>query len=88
MVGIALMAVPANSSAQEGISRKQAERMQVKKAKEEKKAKARKVKEDRKRHLNNQDKATRKRMKRNTKRADRHGSDPHRDGFFQRTFGW
>lgn len=88
LVGLVLIAAPANSSAQDGISRKQQEKILAKKAKEEKKQKARKAKEDRKRHLDNQDKATRKRIKRNTKRAGRHGSDQHRDGFFRRTFGW
>jgi hypothetical protein len=88
VLGTVLLGVPTNGSAQDGISRKQQEKTLAKKAKEDKKAKVRKEKEDRKRHLNNQDKATRKRMKRNTKRADRHGSDPHRDGFFRRTFGW
>jgi hypothetical protein len=45
------------------------------------------VKDDRKRHLDIQDKATRKRIKRNTRRADRRGSGRHRDGFLRRTFG-
>lgn len=88
LMGAALMAAPASVVAQDGISRKKQEKNLAKKAKEDKKAKKRKVKDDRKRHLGNQDKATRKRIKRNTKRSDRHGSDPHRDGFFRRTFGW
>lgn len=73
--------------AQEGITKKQAEKNLARKAKDERKAKARKVKEERKRHLDIQDKATRKRIKRNTKRADRHGNGPHRDGWLRRTLG-
>ncbi|HPF89138.1 MAG: hypothetical protein H6590_08210 [Flavobacteriales bacterium] len=84
---IGLSAAPVVSSAQDGISRKKQERIQAKKAKDEKKAKARQERDDRKRHLDIQDKATRKRIKRHTKRADRRGSGPHRDGFFRRTFG-
>lgn len=72
---------------QEGITKKQAEKNLARKAKEERKAKARKVKDDRKRHLDIQDKATRKRIKRNTKRADKHGSGRHRDGWLRRTMG-
>jgi Flp pilus assembly protein TadB len=86
-LAVSLMVVPGAAKAQEGISRKQQERIQAKKAKDEKKAKARQERDDRKRHLNIQDKATRKRIKRHTKRADRRGSGPHRDGFFRRTFG-
>ena len=71
-----------------GISRKKQEKMLEKKAKEDKKAKAKQEKFDRKRHLSLQDKAARKRIKRNTKRADRHGTNTHQDGFFHRTFGW
>ncbi|HRH70982.1 MAG: hypothetical protein JNL43_05860 [Flavobacteriales bacterium] len=88
LVLVALIAPPAQLAAQDaGISRKKQEKLLEKKAKEEKKQKAKQEKEDRKRHLSLQDKATRKRMKRNSKRADRRGSDPHRDGFFRRTFG-
>jgi hypothetical protein len=73
--------------AQDGISKKQAEKNLARKARDDRKAKARKVKDDRKRHLDIQDKATRKRIKRNTRRADRRGSGRHRDGFLRRTFG-
>ena len=71
----------------EGISQKKQEKILAKKEKEEKKAKVKKEKADRKSHLGIQDKATRKRIKRNTRRADRGGSNAHRDGFFQRVFG-
>ncbi len=88
LVFLSLSSVPTQLAAQEaGISRKKQEKILEKKAKEEKKQKAEQEKDDRKRHLSLQDKATRKRMKRNTKRADRGGSDAHRDGFFRRTFG-
>ena len=87
LLGLGLMAAPA-VSAQDGMSRKKQEKTLAKKAKDDKKQKARQERDDRKRHLSIQDKATRKRLKRNTKRADRHGSDAHRDGFFRRTFGW
>ncbi len=80
-----LAAVPA-VQAQEGISRKKQERTLAKKAKEEKKEKAKKEKADKDRHLGLQDKATRKRMKRHNRRADRRGSGQHKDGFFARTF--
>lgn len=84
-----LAAVPAASYAQAGISQKQQEKILAKKAKEDKKAKKQKEKADRKRHLSIQDKATRKRLKKHTKRADRRGSGAHRDGglrgLFQRS---
>lgn len=79
-------AAPVAGYAQDGISRKQQEKQLARKAKEEKKAKARKEKEDRKRHLSIQDKATRKRLKRHTRRADRSGSGTHRDGWFPGLF--
>lgn len=82
------VARPMPASAQDGISRKKQERLLEKKAREEKKEKARQEREDRRRHLSLQDKDTRKRIKRNTRRAGRHGSNAHRDGFFRRTFGW
>ncbi|MEZ4757211.1 MAG: hypothetical protein R2817_10330 [Flavobacteriales bacterium] len=83
-----LLALPTvHGVAQDGITRKQAEKNLARKAKEERKAKARKVKDDRKRHLEIQDKATRKRIKRHTRRADKRGSGRHRDGFLRRTFG-
>lgn len=82
-----LLVTPTHAFSQEGISRKKQEKTLAKDAKKEKKAKAKQEKHDRKRHLSLQDKAARKRIKRNTKRADRGGSGKHRDGFFRRTFG-
>lgn len=87
MIAMLLIGAGASAMAQDGITKKQAEKNLARKAKEERKAKAQKVKDDRKRHLDIQDKATRKRIKRNTKRAERHGSGRHRDGWFRRTFG-
>lgn len=79
-----LVAVPL--SGQDGITQRQQEKILAKKAKEEKKAKVKKEKADRKHHLGIQDKATRKRIKQHTKRADRRGSGAHRDSWFRRTF--
>ncbi|MBL8000613.1 MAG: hypothetical protein JNL05_01515 [Flavobacteriales bacterium] len=84
---VALFLLPVLASAQEeGISRKKQEKLQVKKEKEDKKAQERAEKEGRKRHYNIQDKATRKRIKRNTKRADRNGTNAHRDPWPRRWF--
>lgn len=80
-------AAPTLLHAQEGIGKKEAERMQAKQEKEDKKAAKVKEKEDRKHHLGIQDKATRKRIKQNTKRAGKHGTNTHRDPFFVRLFG-
>ncbi len=87
LVLVLLTGFSAASMAQDGISKKQQEKNLAKKGKDDKKAAAKKEKDDRKRHLSIQDKDTRKRIKRNSKRADRGGPGPHRDGFFQRTFG-
>ena len=93
---LALLGAPAVTHAQDaeggggksaGVTKKQQDRAQAKKAKEEKKARAKKEKEDRKRHLGIQDKQTRKRIERNRKRAERGGPGPHRDGFLRRIFG-
>jgi Flp pilus assembly protein TadB len=70
----------------EGISQRKQERNLAKKEREEKKAKAKEEKADRKHHLSLQDKATRKRIKQHTRRADRHGSGRHRDDFPARLF--
>lgn len=90
---IALVAMLAMAStttyAQEGISQKMQEKILAKKSKEDKKAKVKKEKADRKQHLAIQDKATRKRLKRHFKRAERKGSGTHKDGglrgLFQRS---
>ena len=86
VLGLMVMA-PLVTHAQEGISQKKQEKIQAKKAKDDKKAKARKEKDDWKRHLSIQDKQTRKRLKKNTKRADRSGRGPHRDGGLRGLFG-
>lgn len=75
------------SAQDEGISQRKQEKILAKKARDEKKELKKKEKTDRKQHLGLQDKATRKRMKRNSRRADRGGPRQHRDGFFGRLFG-
>ena len=82
-----MLAASVATHAQDGISQKKQEKILAKKAKEDKKAKARKEKDDWKRHLSIQDKQTRKRLKKNTKRAGRSGSGPHRDGGLHGLFG-
>jgi Flp pilus assembly protein TadB len=88
LVILGAVSSPSVVSGQDGISKKKQEKIQAKKAKHEKKEKAKQERYDRRRHLSLQDKATRKRLRRHTKRADRRGSGAHRDGFFRRTFGW
>jgi hypothetical protein len=83
---ILLLAVPP-VAAQDGISRKEQEKKLAIKEKQEKKEIKKKEKLDRRRHLKIQDKPTRKRLKKHTRRADKHGSGRHRDGLFQRWFG-
>jgi hypothetical protein len=86
MILIFLLGASPVMLAQDGITQKQQEKILHKKAREDKKAKARKVKEDRKRHLAIQDKATRKRIKHNTKRADRKGSGSHKERGLRKLF--
>ena len=84
---LSLITAPAAIHAQdEGISQRKQEKILAKKAKDEKKAAVKKEKTDRKQHLGLQDKATRKRMKQHSRRADRSGPGRHRDGFFSRLF--
>lgn len=87
LIGLLLAALcaaaPQAARAQEeGISQRQQERIQARKAKEKKKEQARQDKENRKRHLSIQDKAARKRIKRNLKRAEPGGG--RRRGLFRR----
>ncbi len=84
---LCLMAgAPLAARAQDGIGQKEAERMQARKEKEERKQLARQKREDLRHHMKIQDKATRKRLRRHTRRADRRGSGLHRDSWFRRTF--
>ncbi|MEO8067397.1 MAG: hypothetical protein ABI599_06860 [Flavobacteriales bacterium] len=89
LIAVALaVAVPAVVHAQEeGIGRKEAEHIQAKKKKDDKKAAKKADKENQKQHLGIQDKATRKRIKQHTKRANKNGTNTHRDPFFVRLFG-
>ncbi|MEO8591504.1 MAG: hypothetical protein ABI432_19140 [Flavobacteriales bacterium] len=85
---LALFGGPVLAHAQEeGISQRKQEKILAHKKKEEKKAAKKKEKTDRAQHLGIQDKATRRRIKQHSRRADRGGSGPHRDNFFQRVFG-
>ncbi|MCO6483089.1 MAG: hypothetical protein J5I62_09865 [Flavobacteriales bacterium] len=83
---LAAAAVPV-ASAQAGISRKQQERIQRKKEKKDKVNVKKEEKRLLKKHLSNQDKATRKRMKRHKRGAARHGNAGQRDPFLRRWFG-
>ena len=79
--------LPIVSMAQEeGRTQKEQEKIQAKQKKEKKKVQAAYEKEKRKRHLELQDKETRKRVKKNTRRADRNGSNTHRDPWIKRVF--
>ncbi len=93
---IALLAIPAVSRAQEdeggggksaGMSKKKQEKHLAKKERKDKKSLAKEEKRIYKLHRAHQDKATRKRMKSNERRAGKHGQGPHRDPFFTRIFG-
>lgn len=69
-----------------GISRKQQERNLAKKERKDKKSLAKEEKRLLKQHRQHQDKATRKRMKRNKRSSDRNGPRGHRDPLLQRLF--
>jgi hypothetical protein len=69
---------------EKGISREKQEKELAKKENDEAKAQAKAEKELLKRHVSLQDKETRKRMRKHGKRAETHGSRPHRDPFFTR----
>lgn len=84
---LALMAFAQATVAQEGMSKRKQEKALAKKEKVEAKEMRKRDREGRKRHMGLQDKKTRKRIKRNTKRADRRGTNRHEDGFFRRLFG-
>lgn len=73
--------------AQEGISKQKQEKIQARKKKDDKKDVKREEKRLYKQHLENQDKATRKRMKRHKRRAEKQGNTGHRDPFLRRLFG-
>lgn len=73
-------------SAQTGIGRKQQEKIQRKKERNDVKDVKREEKRLAKQHLANQDKATRKRMKRHKRRAGNQGQAGHRDTWLRRLF--
>jgi hypothetical protein len=70
-----------------GMSKKKQEKHLAKKERKDKKSLAKEEKALLKQHRQHQDKATQKRMKRNQRRADKHGQGRHRDPFFRRLFG-
>lgn len=70
-----------------GMSKKQQEKHLAKKERKDKKSLAKEEKRIYKLHREHQDKATRKRMKRNERRANKHGQNGHRDPFLRRLFG-
>ncbi|HQV39607.1 MAG: hypothetical protein IPO60_04850 [Flavobacteriales bacterium] len=73
--------------AQEGISKKKQDKIQRDKKKNDVKEVKKEEKRIAKKHLANQGKATRKRMKRHKRRADKQGNSGHRDPFLRRLFG-
>ena len=70
-----------------GMSKKQQEKHLAKKERKDKKSLAKEEKRIYKLHREHQDKATRKRMKRNERRAGKYGQNGHRDPFLRRLFG-
>lgn len=88
LVTVLLLAAPAAVHAQsEGISKEKQEKLQAKKERRDAKEVRKEEKRIAKKHLSNQDRATRKRMKQHKRRADKHGSSGHRDPFLRRLFG-
>ncbi len=80
-------AVPTALHAQDsGISAAKQEKLLAKKERRDVKEVKKEEKRLAKKHLENQGKATRKRMKRNKRRADKHGSSAHRDPWPGRWF--
>lgn len=84
LLAAAPMAVRAQS---EGVGKAKQEKVQAKKERREAKELRKEEKRIAKKHLSNQDRATRKRMKQHKRRADQHGSNGHRDPFLRRLFG-
>ena len=74
-------------NAQEGISKQKQEKIQAKKKRNDAKEVKQEEKRIAKKHLANQDKATRKRMKQHKRRAEKQGNTGHRDPFLRRLFG-
>lgn len=82
-----LLLTPLAGSAQdEGRSKKEQEKILAKQEHQKLKDQKAAEKELRKRHLELQDKDTRKRIKRHDKRADRKGTNTHRDPCIKRIF--
>lgn len=78
---------PLTSTAQDdGRSQKEQEKILAKEEKKKKKEARRAEKELFKKHLERQDKATAKRIKRNQRKSDRRGPGGHRDPWIKRVF--
>lgn len=73
--------------AQEGVGKEEQEHIQQKRKKNDAKEVRKEEKRLYKQHLANQDKATRKRMKRHKRRAEQQGNTGHREPFLRRLFG-
>lgn len=86
MLGLIVCAAGVNAQGDKGVTQKQQEKILAKKAKEDEKAKKKADRDTKRRHLNIQSKDVRKRIRKNTKRADRKGSGRHVDPFYQRWF--
>jgi len=86
LVALAYAAAPP-VRAQEGIGKEEQEKIQGKRKKNDAKEVRKEEKRLYKQHLANQDKATRKRMKRHKRRADQQGNTGHREPFLRRLFG-
>ena len=86
IIVLAFAVVPA-VHAQEGISKEKQEKSQSDKKKNDAKDVKKEEKRIEKKHLSNQDKATRKRMKQHKRRAEKQGNTGHRDPLLRRLFG-
>ena len=74
------------SAQEEGRSQKEQEKIQAKQDKKKKKDARKAEKELWKQHLDRQDKATAKRLKKNRRRSDRTGQEGYRGSWIERTF--
>lgn len=70
-----------------GITKEESDRNQAKIEKDKKKTQAKEEKRRYKKHLENQDKDTRKRIKQHKRRSDKHGTGKQQDPFLRRLFG-
>jgi hypothetical protein len=83
---LAFAAAPTTAHAQAGAGPDQVNPISAKQKQKRSKAIRKEEKRLNKQHLAHQDKATRKRMKRHQRRADKQGNTGHRDPFLRRLF--